>query len=578
MARVRQEDLRMKIPAVIHLTRLGYLYLPPGKISRDPQTNILPGSLRAALRRTGGGELSDARFDLLMEDLREQLGRPDLGEAFYRTVRDGWHGLPLIAFEHPEANEFLVVPELRCGTGGSFFRPDLTLMVNGLPLAMIEVKTEVQEKGIRAEYDRMRERFRREEFRRFLQAAQVWAFSDNRESDESRFLPAEGVCYATFARGDFPLRVFPERFPEPAVRLRPVNQMPVREVFADLGVPWNFRNREFGRSLSPRTPTHRMLTALFSPDRFLFLLKYGIRYGMEPDAEGNPAVRKNLPTAEQFRMLLEARTKLNRGFRNWSLASRGAAGESAVTASLMEMLRENIPDSRLYWVGEEDAALRKAEGELRAWGVKTARTGSPERESLRMTEPLDDVKALLRSEKEEDFTGTRVFLLVTSLSETEGMRRFRNRLRRADPGAVMVHLTRSAEPERRSNYTYLLKCADGTLYCGWTNDLRRRIQAHNEGRGARYTRGRGPVKLVYLEEFESREEAMSREWHLKRLSRAEKEKLIAGWTGAYPALTDNETDVLQGKEAAPVPGKTPRRDAVPGQSRDGPEDKGANGG
>ena len=104
MARVRQEDLRMKIPAVIHLTRLGYLYLSPGKISRDPQTNILPGSLRAALRRTGGGEISDARFDLLMKDLREQLGRPDLGEAFYRTIRDGWQGLPLIDFEHPEAN------------------------------------------------------------------------------------------------------------------------------------------------------------------------------------------------------------------------------------------------------------------------------------------------------------------------------------------------------------------------------------------------------------------------------------------------------------------------------------------
>ena len=75
-------------------------------------------------------------------------------------------------------------------------------------------------------------------------------------------------------------------------------------------------------------------------------------------------------------------------------------------------------------------------------------------------------------------------------------------------------------------YTYFLECSDGSLYCGWTGDLEQRIQVHNKGKGARYTRGRRPVRLVYYEEFSTREEAMSREWHLKRLSRREKERLI----------------------------------------------------
>lgn len=77
-------------------------------------------------------------------------------------------------------------------------------------------------------------------------------------------------------------------------------------------------------------------------------------------------------------------------------------------------------------------------------------------------------------------------------------------------------------------YTYILQCADGTLYTGYTTDLERRVAAHNAGKGAKYTRGRRPVRLVYSERFETEREAMSREWHLKRFSRAEKLALIGG--------------------------------------------------
>lgn len=76
------------------------------------------------------------------------------------------------------------------------------------------------------------------------------------------------------------------------------------------------------------------------------------------------------------------------------------------------------------------------------------------------------------------------------------------------------------------NYVYLLRCADGSLYCGWTTDPEAREKAHNSGRGAKYTRSRLPVKLVFTEAFPDRHEALSREWHIKRMSKAEKEKLI----------------------------------------------------
>ncbi len=76
-------------------------------------------------------------------------------------------------------------------------------------------------------------------------------------------------------------------------------------------------------------------------------------------------------------------------------------------------------------------------------------------------------------------------------------------------------------------FVYLLQCADGTLYTGFTTDLKRREAVHNAGKGAKYTRSRLPVRMAYFERFETEHDARSREWHLKRLSHAEKVALIA---------------------------------------------------
>ena len=74
----------------------------------------------------------------------------------------------------------------------------------------------------------------------------------------------------------------------------------------------------------------------------------------------------------------------------------------------------------------------------------------------------------------------------------------------------------------------MLKCSDGTLYTGWTNDLEKRVEAHNSGKGAKYTKARRPVELAYYEEFETKEQAMKREYAIKQLGRKEKQELIAG--------------------------------------------------
>ncbi|MDY2959534.1 MAG: GIY-YIG nuclease family protein [Hornefia sp.] len=78
----------------------------------------------------------------------------------------------------------------------------------------------------------------------------------------------------------------------------------------------------------------------------------------------------------------------------------------------------------------------------------------------------------------------------------------------------------------KRNYTYMLRCSDGSLYTGWTNDIDKRLDSHNKGKGAKYTRNKGPVELVYLESFDDKESAMSREAKIKKFSKLKKEELI----------------------------------------------------
>lgn len=91
------------------------------------------------------------------------------------------------------------------------------------------------------------------------------------------------------------------------------------------------------------------------------------------------------------------------------------------------------------------------------------------------------------------------------------------------------------------NYVYILKCADNSLYTGWTNDLKKRFKEHSEGRGAKYTKGRGPLELVYFETFDDKCEAMKREWSIKQLTRTKKDKIIESFNNI---LDNNQLDCI----------------------------------
>ena len=96
--------------------------------------------------------------------------------------------------------------------------------------------------------------------------------------------------------------------------------------------------------------------------------------------------------------------------------------------------------------------------------------------------------------------------------------------------------------QHQGNYTYIVKCSDETLYTGWTNNLKKRLEAHNSGKGAKYTKNRRPVELVYFEEYDTKQEAMKREYAIKQLNRKKKTELIEKWRGE-----NKKNNVLQEK-------------------------------
>ena len=455
MTNVRREDMEMKIPALMHLSRLGYGYLSREQNRRrDRMTNILPETLKAAAERINGRRIASEEFERLMEDLRSQLDAEDLGRAFYGTIRDGWNGIRLIDFDHAENNLFQSAAELPCGSGAGSFRPDITLFVNGMPLAMIEVKTGNRNRGLQAEYDRMLKRSRGKEARRFLQCAQVWAFSDDQAEEQDRLLPTEGAFYATVMAEGFPVYGVPGLLTPAGIRLLPQNAEEERRILADNGLPEKPKSEAFRKSLTPVKYTHRMLTVLFFPERFLFLLRYGIQYVRETETAGKEYLTRRILTLRQMNVLRSLKAKAARGFLNWSAAPCGAAGEQAMNASLIALLRDLVPGARLLWVSADETEQKRDREMLEACGISCTVQG--ERNENRLILMRAD-RAPEKQQQESggrEGTGRKVFVLPQPVFRYGPRDSFTAKLRRAEPGAILV--TRITERETERGFSAVL--------------------------------------------------------------------------------------------------------------------------
>src|SRR5687767_14939726 len=189
------ENTRVKIPAILHLCRLGYNYLSLAGAKRDESTNIFSDVFaESILRINPNADESDVKR--VFENVSLALDNEDLGQAFYELLT-ATSGIKLIDFKDFNNNSFHVVTELTYKNGDDEFRPDITLLINGMPLAFVEVKKPNNQEGILAERDRINRRFKNNKFRKFINISQVFVFSNNMEYDTESIEPVQGVFYAS---------------------------------------------------------------------------------------------------------------------------------------------------------------------------------------------------------------------------------------------------------------------------------------------------------------------------------------------------------------------------------------------
>ncbi len=171
------EDSRVKIPAILHLMRLGYQYLSLKGQNWDLDTNIFPELFKKAICKINP-DIGDAEAGRLLEDVKLLIDNEDLGKAFFERLSER-SNTKLIDFANFNNNTFHVVTELTYQNGDEEFRPDITLLINGMPLVFIEVKKPNNREGILAERDRINKRFQNPKFKRFANITQFMIFSNN---------------------------------------------------------------------------------------------------------------------------------------------------------------------------------------------------------------------------------------------------------------------------------------------------------------------------------------------------------------------------------------------------------------
>ena len=381
---IHNENSRVKIPALVHLTRLGYKYIKQKDCSGVycPKTNIFKGILRESINRLNDTALTESEVNLLVEELAIKLNTDDLGRAFYKILLSGFNGLRLIDLEDESRNSYHVVTELTYQNGEDEFRPDITLLVNGLPLAFIEVKKTNNRDGIIAEHTRMNKRFAKKVFRRFVNITQIMVFSNNMEYDDNDVEPIEGAFYASSSYEKLFFNHFREEDPTIHSAIRSIDTMDEETILLDNNLVTIKGTEEYALNIDEHTPTNRMLTSLFTHSRFNMLLKYGFAYVERTDKNGIKTLQKHIMRYPQFFATLAIEKKLDAGVKHGIIWHTQGSGKTALAFYNVRYLRDYFQRqgkvAKFYFIVDRLDLLTQASEEFAARGLHVERINSKE--------------------------------------------------------------------------------------------------------------------------------------------------------------------------------------------------------
>mgnify|MGYP001159591844 FL=1 len=372
------EDSRVKIPTILHLMQLGYKYisLKDPTVTWDDATNIFTTIFDESIKRINPA-LTDAEAKLCLDEVTLSLENADLGKAFYEKLT-ATSGVRLIDFEDFNNNSFHVVTELTYKKDDEEFRPDITLLINGMPLVFVEVKRPNNKDGVLAEHKRIQTRFENAKFRNFVNITQLMIFSNNMEYDDSSPRPIEGAFYATasYQKPGFNYFREEEEF-DLGKLLSGVSEADELTVLKDNNLLSIKQSPEFAKNKSPLTPTNRICTSLLQRSRLSFVLQYALAYVKE-----RKGLQKHVMRYPQIFATKAIENKLNEGVKKGIIWHTQGSGKTALTYYNVKYLAGYFQNkgviAKFYFVVDRIDLLIQAGREFKARGLKVHNINSRE--------------------------------------------------------------------------------------------------------------------------------------------------------------------------------------------------------
>lgn len=390
------EDTRVKIPATIQFLRLGYQYQSMKNADIDFNTKIFTERFKQAIERINGRSFSQEEISSLLTDIHTVIRNNDLGKEFYFWLTNPQDRIKLIDFDDIDNNDFAVVDELPFsiieGTEEGSFRPDINILVNGMPLAFLEVKKPNNEGGIQKEFDRMIDkRLQNQEYKKFFNMIEIVSFSNNMEyedADDAEDVKA-GSFYTTpnaantsfsFLREDDPSYIEDYSYID-------ISEEDIKQTTKDLGyAETEVDEDEFQENLKIDTPCNSFVTSLFDKERFLYFLRYGIMFI-------NTAIpEKHIMRYPQFFATRKIIERLDKGGKGGIVWHTQGSGKTALAAYANRVIRDYYStkktNARFFFVVDRLDLLRQAAIEFTNRGLHVVKCDNRAEFSKELDRPL----------------------------------------------------------------------------------------------------------------------------------------------------------------------------------------------
>ena len=393
------EDTRVKIPATIQFLRLGYSYQSLKDIDLHKETRIAINRFKPAIERINGRTFTDDEIFALLAEIHSVIKNNDIGRAFYRWLIHPQDAVRLIDFENIENNDFAVVDELTFGKEGSegdkegSFRPDINILINGIPLAFLEVKHPDNEGGIQAEFNRMlNKRLEKPEYKKYFNMLQVVSFSNNMEYEDEDNTLAEDVKAGSFYTTPNGFRTTFSFFREEQPKTDGFIDISIEKVKAVLKdnhySPVEADTPEFRTNLDANTPCNRFVTSMFDKARILYFLRYGITYvnGTVPE--------KHIMRYPQFFASKALLKRLDGGGKSGIIWHTQGSGKTELAAFSTRILRDYYAKkditARFYYVVDRLDLLTQVSNEMAKRGLNVVNVNSKAEFEKELNKPISD--------------------------------------------------------------------------------------------------------------------------------------------------------------------------------------------